>query len=137
MKKHVDLFYKNITEQWGNAHSLRTLCELTCRNLMEFFDVQHCQIIVAYKGQWHSLLQLNETGIQYSFPPVIITENNHADIYDTITTQDNKQPFISSSKDFHRAWLPLFRREQRIGWLIIDFPPAANVDLQALGQLRT
>ncbi|WP_318461159.1 sensor domain-containing diguanylate cyclase [Photobacterium leiognathi] len=137
MKKHVDLFYKNITEQWGNAHSLRTLCELTCRNLMEFFDVQHCQIIVAYKGQWHSLLQLNETGIQYSFPPIIITENNHADIYDTITTQDNKQPFTSSSKDFHRAWLPLFRREQRIGWLIIDFPHAANVDLQALGQLRT
>ncbi|EAR53630.1 hypothetical protein SKA34_20232 [Photobacterium sp. SKA34] len=137
MKKHVDLFYQNITKQWGSAHSLRTICELTCRNLIEFFDVHHCQLIVAYKGHWQSLVQLNEAGIQYSFPPVVISEETHADIYQSLIGKNSTHPFTTSHCDFHRAWLPLLRREQHIGWLIIDFPHTAKVDIETLSQLCT
>ncbi|PSW74753.1 GGDEF domain-containing protein [Photobacterium sp. GB-50] len=137
MKKHVDLFYQNITKQWGNAHSLRTICELTCRNLMEFFNVHHCQLVVAYKGHWQSLVQQNEAGIQYSFPPVVISEETHADIYQSLLGQNSTQPFTTSNSGFHRVWLPLQRREQRIGWLIIDFPHTVKVDIGAFSQLCT
>lgn len=137
MHIHVERFYQDITEQWGKAHSLRTICELTCRNLMIHFDVQRCQLLVVHQQQWRSLLTLNASGISYTFPPQAITASAHQAIINQLQAQPANRTFTVSQNDTEQTWLPLLRRDQAIGWLMIEFPPQCTINAKALTQLQT
>ncbi len=67
MNEQVALFYQTIAKQCSNAHSLRTICELICRNLIQFFSVNHLQLIIKYNNEWKLLLDLNSKGSNIIF----------------------------------------------------------------------
>ncbi|WP_299013585.1 sensor domain-containing diguanylate cyclase [uncultured Photobacterium sp.] len=115
-------FYQHVLNQWGKTHGLRTTCELACRHLSESFAVSQIQLIVAYKARWSILLDMDETGIHYQFPPRDIPGNNRVPFFQITKTIRNQASYFSPLKNGHRLWLPLERRSNIIGCLIIDVP---------------
>ncbi|MEH6531522.1 MAG: diguanylate cyclase [Photobacterium frigidiphilum] len=136
--QQLRIFYRRIIEQWGKAHSLRTICELTCRNFCESFNALHCQIIVASQSTWKILLEMNSQGISYQSPPCEIPDNNHFPIEHIIALTKNNQPHITRQHDVQRLWLPLERRDRIIGCLVVDIPLSDPLlDCQAFSTLTS
>ncbi|MCG7585386.1 GGDEF domain-containing protein [Photobacterium sp. OFAV2-7] len=120
--ERLDNFYQRILEQWGKAHGLRTVCELTCRNLSESFSAYRAQLVVAYKSQWKILLEMNDTGIHYQFPPVDISDRNSIPFFQVTRAIRQRTPKVELRDGYTRLCLPLERRSHIIGCLIVDFP---------------
>ena len=115
-------FYQRILKQWGKAHGLRTVCELTCRNLSESFSASHAQLIVAHKSKWKVLLHMDHTGIHYQFPPTDFSDSNNIPFFQITKAARLRQPTLLAINNGMRLLLPLERRSHTIGCLIIDFP---------------
>lgn len=115
-------FYQRILEQWSKAHGLRTVCELTCRNLSESFAASQAQLVVAYKSRWKTLLEMDHSGIRYQFPPIDITDSNCIPFFQVTRAIRQRKPKVDSHDGGKRLCLPLERRSQIIGCLIVDFP---------------
>ncbi|MCW8328331.1 diguanylate cyclase [Photobacterium sp. SDRW27] len=122
LDEQLKQFYQRIQAQWGKAHGLRTVCELTCRNLCESFAVSHAQLVVAYKSRWKTLLNMDPTGIHYQFPPVDIEDSNRIPFFQINKAIRQQKPHFTANETGMRLWLPLERRSHIIGCLIIDFP---------------
>lgn len=107
---------------WGKTHGLRTICELTCRHLAESFSVCQVQLIVAYQSRWNTLLNMDETGIHYQFPPVELTKNGPIPFHCFTQIVKTHTARLDHTENSNRLWLPLERRSVVVGMLIIDFP---------------
>lgn len=122
MNEKINIFYQTVAKQYSNAHSLRTICELICRNLIQHFSVNHLQLIIKYNKQWKLLLDLNSEGIKYHFPPItmpIINEyyykNSH---YYTHKTDAS----IDVITNYRYLLIPLKHHSVIIGHLTIAVP---------------
>jgi hypothetical protein len=136
--QQLSIFYRRVLEQWGKAHSLRTICELTCRNFCESFNAQYCQIIVASQSTWKVLLEMNNQGISYQSPPCEIPDNNHFPFDHIIEFTKYNQPHITRQHDTQRLWLPLERRSHIIGCLMVDIPLSEpQLDCQVFSTLTS
>ncbi|MGF1713830.1 diguanylate cyclase [Photobacterium chitinilyticum] len=120
--ERLNNFYQRILRQWSKAHGLRTVCELTCRNLSESFAASQAQLVVAYKSRWKILLEMNDSGIHYQFPPTDITDRNCIPFFQVTRAIREKKPKVDFRDGFTRLCLPLERRSHIIGCLIVDFP---------------
>ncbi|MGF1757416.1 diguanylate cyclase [Photobacterium sagamiensis] len=120
--KQLSIFYQRIIEQWGNAHGLRTICELTCRNFSESFGVIHSQLFVAYKSTWKTLLDMDHEGIHYQFPPIDVVGENRIPFDHVTKAITTHRPQYTVHDNIKRLWLPLERRSSIIGCLIVDLP---------------
>ncbi|MCD9523054.1 diguanylate cyclase [Photobacterium carnosum] len=127
MNEQIAVFYQTVTKQCSNAHSLRTICELVCRNLIQSFSVNHLQLIIKYNNEWKLLLELNSKGIQYYFPPAIIpTTNEH--YYKTVHYYNNKtEASIDILPNYRYILIPLKHHSAIIGHLTIAVPLESNL----------
>ncbi|MCD9513433.1 diguanylate cyclase [Photobacterium carnosum] len=127
MNEQIAVFYQTVTKQCSNAHSLRTICELVCRNLIQSFSVNHLQLIIKYDNEWKLLLELNSKGIQYYFPPAIIpTTNEH--YYKTVHYYNNKtEASIDILPNYRYILIPLKHHSAIIGHLTIAVPLESNL----------
>ncbi|MEC6831982.1 GGDEF domain-containing protein [Photobacterium toruni] len=122
MNEQISFFYQTVTKQCSNAHSLRTICELVCRNLIQSFSINHLQLIIKYNNEWQLLLELNSEGIKYYFPPVImpITNEYH---YKNIHYYTNKtEASIDILENYRYLLIPLKHHSSIIGHLTIAAP---------------
>ncbi|PSU22853.1 GGDEF domain-containing protein [Photobacterium kishitanii] len=127
MNEQVALFYQTIAKQCSNAHSLRTICELICRNLIQFFSVNHLQLIIKYNNEWKLLLDLNSKGIQYHFPPIATTQKNEH-YYKNIHYYANKTTAsIDILPNYRYVLIPLKHRSVIIGHLTIAVPLTSHL----------
>lgn len=122
MNGQVAVFYQTMTKQFSNAHGLRTICELICRNLINNFAVNHLQLIIKYNNEWKLLLDLNSKGIQYYFPPTEISKTNEY-YYKNIHYYNNKiEPSIDILADHKYLLIPIKYHSVIIGHLTIAVP---------------
>ncbi|SMY35712.1 Phytochrome-like protein cph2 [Photobacterium malacitanum] len=122
MNEQVADFYQTVVKQYNNAHSLRTICELVCRNLMQHLAVNHLQLIIKYNGKWKVLLELNSQGIHYHFPPIEPSTSNEY-YYKNIHYYANKTTASIDVLPHYRYILtPLKHRSVIIGHLTLAVP---------------
>ncbi|MCD9506043.1 GGDEF domain-containing protein [Photobacterium phosphoreum] len=122
MNEKINVFYQTVAKQCSNAHSLRTICELICRNLIQHFSVNHLQLIIKYNKEWKLLLDLNSEGIKYHFPPIVIPKNNEY-YYKSIHYYTHKTEASIDIVENHRYLLiPLKHHSIIIGHLTIAVP---------------
>ncbi|PST88583.1 GGDEF domain-containing protein [Photobacterium sp. NCIMB 13483] len=122
MNAQISSFYQTVTKQCSNAHSLRTICELVCRNLIQSFSINHLQLIIKSNNEWKLLLELNSKGIQYYFPPTIIPTANEY-YYKNIHYYANKtEASIDIFKNYRYILVPLKYHAKIIGHLTIAAP---------------
>lgn len=120
---HLACFYERVLSQWGKAHGLRTICELTCRNLYLSFSTEKVVLVVAYKSHWKMLFDMNNEGIHYQFPPIEIPNSANVPFYQITKAIRLGTPSITEKDNLRRLMLPLERRSTVIGCLVIDLPP--------------
>ncbi|OBU15111.1 diguanylate cyclase [Photobacterium aquimaris] len=122
MNKQVAAFYQTVVNQCNNAHSLRTICELICRNLMQHLAVNHLQLIIKYNGKWKVLLDLNSQGIHYHFPPIDPPTSNEY-YYKNIHYYANKTTAsIDVLPNYRYILVPLKHHSAIIGHLTLAVP---------------
>lgn len=129
--EHLETFYAEIIKQWGHAHSLRTLCELTCRNLEQSFGVLACELVVSYKNSWTSLVVMDETGIHYHFPPQDLQNDGAIPFYRINKSLRQNTPVRHVQDNELYISLPLERRSRIIGCFIMKFDLAKSSALEA------
>lgn len=136
MPQPLDSFYQRILAQWGKAHGLRPLCELTCRNLSNSFGVTGARLIITAPTGWQLLLEMNDDGIYYHFPPKPLRHCQQLpDPPPTHATRHHPETY-EAQESGSRLTLPLTRRGVPIGFFLVDFPdPPA--DCQAFSMLAT
>ncbi|MGF1700552.1 GGDEF domain-containing protein [Photobacterium makurazakiensis] len=124
MAQHEDLdrFFQRILTQWGKAHGLRTICELTCRNLFLSFGAKKAQLVVAYKSRWKTLLEMKADGIHYQFPPLEIPKDNTIPFYQITKAIRQRHTQVIELDAVRRFLLPIERRSTIIGCLVFDLP---------------
>ncbi|WP_163922205.1 diguanylate cyclase domain-containing protein [Photobacterium sp. Alg240-V54] len=122
MNKQVAAFYQTVVNQCNNAHGLRTICELICRNLMQHLAVNHLQLIIKYNGKWKVLLDLNSQGIHYHFPPIDPSTSNEY-YYKNIHYYANKTTAsIDVLPNYRYILVPLKHHSVIIGHLTLAVP---------------
>ncbi|WIG78136.1 diguanylate cyclase [Photobacterium damselae] len=129
--EHLETFYAEIIKQWGHAHSLRTLCELTCRNLEQSFGILACELVVSYKNSWTSLVVMDETGIHYHFPPQDLQNDGAIPFYRINKSLRQNTPVRHVQDNELYISLPLERRSRIIGCFIMKFDLATSSALEA------
>ncbi|MBC7004963.1 GGDEF domain-containing protein [Photobacterium sp. BZF1] len=123
---HIQNFYDQVLNLTGKSHGLRTTCEQICRNLLLSFSVEEAILVIAYKSHWKTLLNVGSEGIHYFFPPVEYQDNDTFPFHQVTKAIRLKKCTLIDYENVRRLTLPLERRSQIIGCMIVDFPQ--NVD---------
>ncbi|AJR08038.1 sensor domain-containing diguanylate cyclase [Photobacterium gaetbulicola] len=122
----VRQFYDRLLAQSGKSHNLQTTCEQICNNLALRFSVTRAVIALAYGNQWKIILNMDEQGTQYHYPPIPYLEipSLPAELINLAITQ--QWPVFHPHNAGQWLLLPLERQSENIGCMLIDFPESAD-----------
>ncbi|KLV03895.1 diguanylate cyclase [Photobacterium aquae] len=121
-QQQLNTFYQRLLSQWGKAHGLRSITEITCRNLSLSFATERAWLVIAYKARWKILVEMNSNGIFFQYPPSEVSDQDELPFFQISKAVRQRQLTIEPESDHFRLWLPLERRSMIIGCIVVDLP---------------